>query len=582
MPNVITGHDAGTAPAAKAAGVGMAVAGRSAGLLLAALIGLAPPVMARAQSNPQGPLPVMPASGPAPVAAPAPAPATPSAPVEPRFRIARYQIEGATLVPLPALQAAVAGFTGDGRRFSDIELAQEAIREAYGRAGITAVRVLLPEQTIESGLVRLQVEELRLGKLEVAGARHRSLANQRRAVPSLREGATPSDTLIGDELRLANENPGRYMQVTFRTEDDGALAGTLRTSDLPPVAGQVTLDNTGSPSTGQWRVGAAVQHHNLLDRDIVGTAQAITSPGREHNVQIASVGLRVPVYRLKWLLDGSLLHSNVDSGTLRTAAGDYFMSSGGNTLSLRATRLLPRLGAWDPRFSFGLDIKQVNSRVATVTDGPSLIPSVVLRPLSLSYSASRREDRWSVFGLASYSRNLPGSGRSDASVFQEPGLRAGANPYYGITRWSLGGSVSVRTNTLLASWSGQWTRDALVPAEQFAIGGDGSVRGFSSRVAAGDRGQRFSLEMQSPMRPVQTNPGTDFGWQVFSDTAAVQRNNALAGEKERYLLSSLGGGIRLAWRHGMSLRLDSGFVLQGDGLSTPGDVFLHMAMSYGF
>jgi hemolysin activation/secretion protein len=572
MPNVITGHDAGRVPAAKAAGAWTALAfpaGCSGAALAVSLavwlvaLSLIGPSMVFAQ----------------PAASP---PAAAGAPVEPRFRIARYQVEGATLVPLPALQAAVAPFTGEGRRFSDIELAQEAVREVYARAGITAVRVLLPEQTIEGGLVRLQVEELKLGKVALEGARHRGLANQRRAVPSLREGATPSDVQIGDELRLANENPGRYMQVTFRTEDDGALSAALRTRDLPPIAGQVTLDNTGSPSTGQWRVGAAVQHHNLFDRDVVGTAQAITAPGREHKVQIASVGLRVPVYRLRWLLDGSLLHSNVDSGTFRTAAGDYFMSSSGNTLSLRATRLLPRLGAWDPRFAFGLDIKQVNSRVATASDGPSLIPSVTLRPLSLSYSASRREERWSVFGLASYNRNLPGSGRSDAAVFQEPGLRAGANPYYGITRWNLGGSVSVRTSTLLASWSGQWTRDALVPAEQFAIGGDGSVRGFSSRVAAGDRGQRFSLEFQSPVRSLQDAAGTVFGWQLFSDVAAVQRNNALPGEKERHLLSSLGGGIRLSWHQRVSLRLDSGWVVQGDGLSVPGDVFLHMAMSYGF
>jgi hemolysin activation/secretion protein len=142
--------------------------------------------------------------------------------------------------------------------------------------------------------------------------------------------------------------------------------------------------------------------------------------------------------------------------------------------------------------------------------------------------------------------------------------------------------VSVRTSTLLASWSGQWTRDALVPAEQFAIGGDGSVRGFSSRVAAGDRGQRFSLEFQSPVRSLQDAAGTVFGWQLFSDVAAVQRNNALPGEKERHLLSSLGGGIRLSWHQRVSLRLDSGWVVQGDGLSVPGDVFLHMAMSYGF
>jgi hypothetical protein len=38
-----------------------------------------------------------------------------------------------------------------------------------------------------------------------------------RAVPGLSQGITPVDTELSAELRLANENPGRQMQVTFRT-----------------------------------------------------------------------------------------------------------------------------------------------------------------------------------------------------------------------------------------------------------------------------------------------------------------------------------------------------------------------------
>jgi hypothetical protein len=36
------------------------------------------------------------------------------------------------------------------------------------------------------------------------------------------------EEVLAAELRLANENPGREMQVTFRTEDDGKLTGVLR------------------------------------------------------------------------------------------------------------------------------------------------------------------------------------------------------------------------------------------------------------------------------------------------------------------------------------------------------------------
>jgi len=514
----------------------------------------------------------------APVVAPVDAPAS----VEPRFAIRRFEIEGATLVPAEALALAVGAMTGPQRRFADIEAALVAVREVYERAGITAVRLLIPEQVLDEGVVRLKVEELKMTRVEVAGNRSRSLANVRRAVPSLREGATPVDAALSEELRLANENPGRQMQVTLRAEDEGGLTGVLRVADIAPVIGQVSLDNTGTPSTGQWRLGAAVQHHNLFDRDLVGTAQIQTSPGRRDDVLIGSASLRLPLYAAGVLLDASLLHSSVDSGTLKTAAGDYFLSSSGDTLSLRATRLLPRLGAWEPRVFFGYDHKRVNSRVRTVVDGPSLVPSVVLRPLSVGLGAVRRTEGRVLAVTLAQSRNFPGSGRSAESVYAEPGLRAGANPFFRVTRLNLNASAVLGRSTLLLAYAGQWSPDALVPAEQFSIGGEGSVRGFRTRLVAGDRGHRISLELQRQLKLAFDVLGADIGWQIFGDIAQVERKDPQPGERARSMLSGVGGGLRATWPNRLSVRADTGVVVRGDGFAQPGDAFLHMAMSYGF
>jgi DNA-binding transcriptional LysR family regulator len=54
-------------------------------------------------------------------------------PAEPRFTIQRFEVAGASRVPQRTLQAALARLTGENKRFSDIEAALEAVREAYER-----------------------------------------------------------------------------------------------------------------------------------------------------------------------------------------------------------------------------------------------------------------------------------------------------------------------------------------------------------------------------------------------------------------------------------------------------------------
>ena len=501
---------------------------------------------------------------------------------EPRFDIKRFEVVGADKVPADRLAAALAPFTGPGRRFSDIESAVQAVRDVYASASITAVQVLIPEQTLEAGVVKLQVEELQVARIEINGAQSRSRENVLRAVPGLSQGITPVDTELSAELRLANENPARQMQVTFRTEDDGSLTGVLRVADRSPWTTQLSLDNTGSDSTGKWRAGLAVQHANLLDRDIVGAAQVQTSPGHVSDVKIGFASLRVPLYPLGLMLETTAVHSSVDSGTVKTSAGDYLLSSRGDSYSLRLTRLLPRWGAVDHRLSFGQDWRQVDSQVTSVNGGPSLVPDIELRPVTLSYSLNWREDTQSVFGQLSLSRNLPAGGRSAESVFQETGLRAGANPRYTIKRASAGFATALGAWTLSAQWNGQWTDDALVSAELFGIGGEGSIRGFNGRLASADQGQRLGLELQSPVKTWALGAvGPLSGaWVLFAEAGEVRRNLPQAGEKVRTALAGAGLGVRLTWRERLALRADVGVVTRGAGLAPRGDRFLHLGLSY--
>jgi hemolysin activation/secretion protein len=497
-------------------------------------------------------------------------------------------------------------FTGPEKTFSDIERALEAIRTAYTEAGVTAMQVWIPEQTLKSGVVTLQVDELKLDKVEISGARHRSRANIRRAVPPVEEGTVPNDLRISEALRLANENPGRQMGVTFRSEDDGKLQGVLRVADREPVAGQVTMDNTGSRSTGKYRLGVAAQHHNLFDRDVVGTLQLQSSPGYWSEVQVLAANARIPIYSLGLMIDAGLARSSVDSGAIQNPSGGptLYLDSKGSTRYVRVTRFLPRLGGWDQRYSVGWDHRSVQSGVAVTPGGQSFIPDIVLRPLSLTYSGQWRDDELSVFALAGHHRNIPGDGRSAKSVFAEPGLRPLSNPSYRINRLNVNVSLPLWGGQANAAFAGQWSPDALVAAEQFGLGGDGSIRGFNGRVASSDQGERIGVEWLSALgsglfassrnaggvarlnASDQTQPSMSshmtWGWQAFVEAGQLRRNQSQAGEISKVRLAGAGLGVRLVYQDHLTVRADLGVVLRGDNFAERGDRYVHMAASYGF
>lgn len=561
MPHTGKGHERWGAPAAAGLALCWACAAHAS--------------QAQAQASEPRPGPPAPsAAAAAPVAAPARR--------EPVFEIRRYQVDGARLVDPALLARLLQPYAGPGKRFGDIESALDTVTAAYLRAGITAVRVSIPEQTLSDGVVRLLVEELEVARVEIQGAQHRQSANLRRAVPALREGATPNDIELSRQLRLANENPGRRMEVTFKPEDDGTLTGVLRVADRPPWGRQLTLDNTGTPATGRWRLGLALQHGNLFDRDLVATAQLQTSPGHERDVRIGALNLRAPSYAAGLLLDFSASASSVDSGVVKTQAGDYFVASQGRNAGLRATRLLPRWGGADQRVSLGFDVKHVDSRVAAGAGGSSLVPDVVLRPVTLGYALQAEDQGRTLQWQLGLSRNVPGRGRSAAAVFAEPNLRAGADPEFAIVRSNLAVGWPVGRARATLQWNEQWTRDALLSAEQFGIGGEGSVRGVDGRLASGDRGRRLSLEVAGPGAVLGPQKEVSLGWQVFTDVGRVWRNGAQVGEAATTVLSSVGAGLRLDWSSAVALRADAGRVVRGDGVAPAGTSFVHFGVGYGF
>ena len=499
-----------------------------------------------------------------------PQPSAVPAPLELRFDIQRFVVEGNTLLPQAEVEQLVARFAGRQREFGDVQRALEALESAYRVRGFSAVQVLLPEQAMERGEVRLRVIEARIQRLEVRGNRFFSEANVRSSLPSLAVGRTPQAGEIARNLRIVNESPAKQTAVTLRAgEKQGEVDALVEVRDENPRKWFVTLDNSGTGVTGYHRVGFGYQHSNLQDMDRALTLQYVTSVEKPKQVGIYSAGYHVPLYGRGASMDFIAGYSDVDAGRTSTPAGDLTFSGRGGVLGARYNRHFERIVGYDHKLVAGLDHRMYRNACSLGAFGAAGCGTAgatfSLTPVSLSYAGSwtRIAGLASFYGTASY--NLPGGSRGGTDALGR--ARFGAKGSYALYR--AGGSFAQALAgdwQLRARFDLQHTENVLVSPEQFGIGGAHSVRGFLERELADDRGHSGSIELHTPDLSAQ------LGWKdwnarllAFYDFARTSRVDPLPGERAHNGIASWGVGLRLAKEKNFSLRLDLAQILDEGG-----------------
>ena len=510
------------------------------------------------------------------------APATAADPsvATPSFEITRFAIEGNSLLTEQEVAERTSAFTGKGRTFADVQLALDSLQQAYRERGWGAVSVILPEQELKDGVVRLRVVEGRIRKVTIAGAQHRDDANTRRAVPALQEGQTPNLDALARNLQLANENPTRQLAVTMRTgQQEGDVEADVEVTDRNPSRFFLSADNSGTNETGRYRVGAGYQHANLFDRDHVATVQWITSPEEMSDVNIFGAGYRIPIYAWDGMFDVFAGYSDVDSGTVQ---GLFNVSGKGTVAGARYTQFLKRLGTgFEHRLSAGLDWRKFDNDLQLVGGSAQLLPDYTVRPVSLTYSGTWRQAQTRVGFYGGFYQNISGGSNGGDADFNA--VRFGADADYNLWRYGFDGAVDVyRDWQARVNFMGQYTDDLLVPGEQFGIGGANSVRGFLERELSNDRGYSAQFEVYTPNFAPLLNAAD---WQIraltFYDMGYNRRNDPLPGEIARESISSAGLGIRLGYGD-LNIRFDWARVLQPGGTQGNNDDRIHAAVGYIF
>ncbi|MBY0578963.1 MAG: hypothetical protein K2P57_07955 [Burkholderiales bacterium] len=494
-----------------------------------------------------------------------------------KFEIKDFVLEGATLFSEVEIDKVLAPFIGKGKDFTDVQRAQKAIETAYAAHGLSAVSVILPEQKVQDGVIHLHVIESHFGRVAVHGNRFYSEANVLKSIPSVRSAGIPRQRQITRDLRLANENPSKQTAVVLKqgSKPDEVDAELYVTDSNPSMFG-ITLDNTGSPETGNTRLGLTYSNANLFDADQVLTVQYLTSPQFPNRVNVLGAGYKLPLYRLGDSAEFFAGYSNVNS----VVGGLANFQGGGALFSARYNHFLEKLGKFDQRIAFGVDWRDF-FRVEQTNPAPVILyREVAVLPVSVSYLAQGKYARSDLNVQASLSKNIPVAGNGGAADFAayDPSGNLKPNVNYTVARYE------ARYNALLGEdWqfralaSGQYSRDTLIFGEQMRLGGADAVRGFAEGSESGDRGLRMSVEGYSPKFGAGKLKARVL---AFFDEGQVSSSIGSA----RSSISGAGLGLRVAYSNNLSCRLDMARIINAgtDPKQRVGDWRAHVSITATF
>ena len=531
--------------------------------------------------------------------APAPPPPAQPATQDEIFNIKDFAVTGNTILPQDEIKRLVAPFAGDKRVYGDIQKALEALEGAYRSRGFSAVQVFVPEQTLDTGIVRLAVVEAKIAVIKIEGNAFFDEANIRAALPSLQAGKTPNARDIAANVRVANENPARQVDVVLGVGDkEDEVNASVTVSDSSPRKFISSVDNTGSNSTGMHRLSIGFQHANLFNADHVMTAQYTTSVEKPDLVSIYSLSYRVPMYRFDGSVDAFYAKSSVSSGTTATVAGPLSFTGKGNIFGLRFNQYLARRGEFTHQITYGFDYKAFENACTLGTFGaagcgPAAFP-ITSHPFSVTYSGGwaglGRQTGFSLSAAANWAWGQNGVMENFRAVRPATAgaAQGGASSSFSVFKASLTHAEVLPADfQFRGGLSGQWTPQALIPQEQFGLAGATSVRGFQEREFARDRGIYGNFELYGPDWGDKLVAGSNLRMLVFYDVARGYNFRLPGDTDQRLAIASVGLGVRFNLGKNLTFKADYARVtdvrvMNATSSQVKGDARGHFSLALNF
>lgn len=449
------------------------------------------------------------------------------------FPVRQIEITGNTELPTDMLRAVVAPSEGKNLTLSDLNALADQISDLYHEHGYPLATAYVPAQTIENGVVRIDVAEARYGAVLLNNQSRVSERVLNNTLAALQSGQAVSEFELERTLLLLQDIPGAQVSSTLRPGQQVGTSDLL--VDVTPqqrVTGDAGVDNFGDPYSGRVRGSGNLNINGPFDQgDLLDFSALTTGPGMTYGRMDYRYLLNGQGTTLGATVSGLNYHLRNDLSDL-DAHGSAFV--GGVVLAqplIRNTRgnLYGQIEYDFRRLNDNIDIiglqndRHTNSVTTSLAGDQLDATGVTNARLALTYGV-----------LAA--NNL------QTDIIDQ--LGADTAGHYVKLALSLSRLQQfTRSDALYFGFSGQTSSKNLDTSEQFYLGGPDSVRGYDVGVLSGSRGYLATVEYRHDAT-FQNIPGI---WQfsVFVDTGWVQQyKNVFVPGPNTGQLSSAGFGVQ--------------------------------------
>jgi hemolysin activation/secretion protein len=509
--------------------------------------------------TPKPPQPLPPLEDLLPPSQPTP---TPSEPIPGKLPetiiIKRFEVIGSTVFSPEELAEVLAKFTNKPISLTEVYQARTAITELYIKRGYITSGAYLPPQTMEDGVVRIQVVEGTLEDIQVTGTRRLRRNYIRSRLGRATEPPLNRERLL-EALQLLQLNPliqNLSAELTAGTRQ-GASILQLKIQEAQTFSSQIVLDNRRSPSVGSFRRRLQVNEANLLGFGD-GLSLAYTNTDGSNSFDASYT---FPLNSRNGTL--SFYYGTTSSDIIERPFNQLDIQSASRYYELIFRQ--PVIQTPTQEFALGF----IASRRESDISSRLFQPDIGLPPNELSPGADE-EGRTRVSALRFFQEWTSRNSREVIAARSQFNIGLGAlnatinsNPpdsrffsWQGQAQWV---RLLARDTVLLLRADMQLASRTLLPLEQIGLGGLDSVRGYRQDFLLTDNGAFASAEVQVPvLRVPQINgvlqiiPFVDFG---------VGWNSSDRENPDPNTLASVGLGLRWSQGDRFTARLDWGIPL---------------------
>jgi len=497
------------------------------------------------------------------------------------FEIRGYEITQNELIPDGDIQELLWPYIGHTRTTEDVEKARAEVEKYFQQQGYLRVMVNIPEQTLESGIVRLEVLDSKVGRVQVTGNRYYTKEMLLRELPSITPGQVLNVADINNDFGKIARNPNLKIKLGLVPgRKPGEDTVQLEVEDKLPLHGRIELNNHASHDTSNLRLSGMIRYDNLWQKNHSISLQAQTSPENTDEVQVVSSSYVMPS---SWDPEQLFVFYAVWSNSESSTGGDINVVGKGNILGARYIQPLSGTKNYAHNLTIGVDYKKFDETV-DFSDGSEdpIVTPISYVPISLNYGSSLRgETGFTLFssGITATVRGLGAEQKEFATKnYQSRGnyLRFNASVE---RRQQL--PASMHLNLKL---QGQLASEPLISNEQFSAGGVDSVHGYKESEASGDNAFAASVELVGP--ELFKLAGCDYRAtatpRLIYEHSSIELIEPLPGQDEHISLNGLGAAVQGQLREGLEYRFDWGLALSETGKTDSGTQRVYFSLVYQF